>query len=276
MLGVVIGVLLGASFAVLGAGGGVIAVPVMMATLGFSLHQAMGASLVVVFVASATATVGHSRAHRVEWSAVMWLAPAAAVGAVLGAWLHPQVPERVLALALSSVLVLAIVLVLLRPKETAALRWRLGLPLLGVAVGGLTGLLGVGGGFLWVPLLGSMVGLPTHRAVATSAALITSSSFAGALTVVLGASVPLALVAPLAVGAMGGALLGVPLSGRLPSRAIRTGFVVVASLVAGTMALRAAKGPLPNGHSASQRATVSAPSARSASELSSNAARAAA
>ena len=239
VFGFVIGVLMGVTFAVLGAGGGIIAVPVLLLLFSLPLGQATGAGLGIVFAAALTSAVGHARAKRVDWATLAMLGPTSMVGAVLGARLNPLLPERATA-GLFSVVLLAATVSLFRKKPEgagAARRWvLLGV---GLALGVLTGLLGVGGGFLLVPMLVGLARLPLHRAVGTSAALIALSSLAGGATALLATPALLPLVLPLAAGAVLGAVVGVPLSGRLPERALRVGFAVLSSIVAIGMAFKA-------------------------------------
>jgi uncharacterized membrane protein YfcA len=78
-----------------------------------------------------------------------------------------------------------------------------------------------------------------HRAVGTSAALIALSSLAGGVTAMLNKPELMAVVLPLAAGAVLGAVLGVPLSGKLPERGLRIGFASLSSLVALGMGAKA-------------------------------------
>lgn len=239
MFGFVIGLLMGLTFAVLGAGGGIIAVPVLLLLFSLPLRDATGAGLAIVFAAALTSAVGHARAQRVDWKTVLVLGPTTMVGAVLGAKLNALVPERLTA-GLFALVLLAATASLFRKKPEspkAAPRWKvLGV---GLALGVLTGFLGVGGGFLLVPVLVGLAMLPLHRAVGTSAALIAMSSFAGGVTAMVTRPELMTLVLPLAGGAVVGALAGVPLSGRLPERGLRVGFAVLASSVAVGMAVKA-------------------------------------
>jgi uncharacterized membrane protein YfcA len=97
----------------------------------------------------------------------------------------------------------------------------------------------VGGGFLLVPVLVGLAMLPLHRAVATSAALIALSSLAGGVTAMVTKPELIALVLPLAGGAVLGAVLGVPLAGKLPEKKVRVGFAVLSVTVAAGMVVKA-------------------------------------
>lgn len=239
MLAFVTGLLMGLVFAVLGAGGGIIAVPVLLVLFKLPLSSATGAGLGVVFAAALTAAIGHARAKRVDWRVALILGPGSMLGAVLGARLNALVPERITAALFALVLVLATASLYLKkndaPREAA--KWVL--VVTGLGLGVLTGFLGVGGGFLLVPALVGLAALPMHRAVATSAALIAASSFSGAATTVVRDPALMTLILPIAAGAVVGAVLGVPLAGKLPPKPLRVAFTVLALTVAAGMAWKA-------------------------------------
>lgn len=109
----------------------------------------------------------------------------------------------------------------------------------GLGLGVMTGFLGVGGGFLLVPALVTLARLPLKSAIGTSLAIITGASLSGALTYVLEGAAPMGLVAPMGAGAVLGALVGAPASGKLPERPLKIGFAVLALTVSLGMAFKA-------------------------------------
>ncbi len=238
MSGFVIGLALGLVFAVLGAGGGIIAVPVLLAVFSLPMNDATGAALAIVFTAALTSAVGSARAGRVDWRAVGLLGPMTMLGAAVGARVNTFIPERLTAGLFALVLVLATVALFKKRPETPQ---RVATPVLlvsGLGLGLLTGVLGVGGGFLLVPALVTLAQLPLPRAVGTSTALITLGSLAGGVTTLVTKPHLVGVVGPLAAGAILGAVLGVPLGGKLPERALRLGFASLSVVVAAGMALK--------------------------------------
>ncbi len=244
MFGFVIGLVMGLVFAVLGAGGGIIAVPVLLLLFSLPLRDATGAGLAIVFAAALTSAVGHARAKRVDWRTLVLLGPSTMLGAVLGAKLNALVPERITAGLFALVLLTATASLFRKKNEQASRAPKWVLLAAGLVLGVLTGFLGVGGGFLLVPVLVGLAMLPLHRAVATSAALIALSSLAGGVTAMVTKPELIALVLPLAGGAVLGAVLGVPLAGKLPEKKVRVGFAVLSVTVAAGMIVKAAF-PLP-------------------------------
>lgn len=239
MFGFAIGLIMGLVFAVLGAGGGIIAVPVLLLLFHLPLSQATGAGLAIVFAAALTSAGGHARAKRVDWRTVLLLGPMTMVGAVLGAKLNTLVPERVTAGLFALVLLGATASLFRKKGETTGSAPKLALLATGLGLGVLTGFLGVGGGFLMVPVLVGLAKLPLHRAVGTSAALIAMSSLAGGITAIVTHPELMGLILPLAGGATVGALLGVPLSGKLPEKGLRIAFAVLSLSVAAGMTAKA-------------------------------------
>lgn len=240
MMAFVVGALLGVVFSVLGAGGGILAVPVLLIGFKTSVSEATGAGLAVVWVAAIAGTISHGRAGRVDARVALTFGLPSVLGAVGGAKLHALVPERVTVGLFALVLLTAVAAMFRKKPEAAAApvaTWAI--VVAGVATGVLTGFLGVGGGFLVVPALTLWAALPLHRAVGTSMAVIAMSSLSGAVVHLLAGHVPLSLVLPMGAGAVVGAVLGAPLSGRLPERPLKIGFAVLAFGVALSMGAKA-------------------------------------
>lgn len=230
MTSFLVGLGLGVVFSLLGAGGGILTVPILLEGFHLPLAQATAGALAVVWAASVFGTLGHARGKRVLWKAVLWFGGPSMLGAVAGAKLNPLVPERV-TLVLFSTVLLAATAFMFRKKREAAAEPRLDPRFLvpaGLVLGVATGFLGVGGGFLIVPVLVGAAHLPLKQAVGTSMAIIAASSFSGAATYVLAGEAPMHLVLPMGGGAILGALVGAPLAGKLPERPLRLGFAALA------------------------------------------------
>ncbi len=240
MLAFAVGIVMGLVFAVLGAGGGIIAVPVLLALFSLPMSSATTGSLAVVWAAAVTATFGHGRAKRVDWRVALAFGLPSIAGAMVGARLNALAPER-LTMALFALVLLVATAAMFRKKPEAPTAAALPVVLAaGLGIGVVTGFLGVGGGFLVVPALVTLAQVPLHRAVGTSAAIIAGSSFAGALTTLVRDPALVALVLPIAGGAVLGALVGAPLAGRLPEQPLRYGFAALALTIAVAMGWRAA------------------------------------
>lgn len=220
---------------VLGGGGSLFIVPILLFVFHQDISMATGTSLVVVLAGALVGAVGHFRAGRLNVRALLSFGPASMGGAVIGALLHGLAPERVVFAVLIVVLLSASVRMLVgaipqRNETEVVPLWRT--TVLGSGFGMLTGFVGLGGGFLIVPALvwGGRIAL--KEAIGTSVALIAVSSATAAVTCIAQGHVDFELATSIGGGAVLGALLGAPLSGKLPERPLRLGF--------GTMVLAAA------------------------------------
>ncbi len=234
LLALALSTLIGVSLGLLGGGGSILAVPVLVYVARVDVHAAIGMSLAVV---GATALVGglvHARAGRVDLRAAALFAGAGMLGAPVGAQATHAVAPRVL-LLLFATLMLAVGSLMLRrvgPARTATPPPHpSAVPAAGFVVGLLTGFLGVGGGFLIVPALTLLAGLPIHSAVGTSLLVIAANSAAGLAGHLGRGESPLGLTAAFAGAAAVGALGGVRLGGRLDPARLRRGFAASVILV---------------------------------------------
>ncbi|MBW0102954.1 sulfite exporter TauE/SafE family protein [Pseudonocardia sp. KRD291] len=242
--GLVIGALLG----LVGGGGGILAVPALVYGLGLPLAEAVPASLVVIGLASAVAVAPRAR-REVNWRLAAVIGVAGTPTAIAGAVVNPLLDQRWLMLVFAAIMVAAGVRMLRGTDEAGGVcelpgggvAWRRCLPravAVGLLVGFLTGLLGVGGGFLLVPALIVALGLRTPTAVATSLVIIVANSAAGFVPY-LGASATgmnWSIIIPFAGAAIVASLPAGRLARRLTAATLRRGFAVLVLLVAAGVA----------------------------------------
>ncbi|MBC9717447.1 sulfite exporter TauE/SafE family protein [Streptomyces sp. TRM66268-LWL] len=237
--GAVIGIALGA----LGGGGSVLAVPALIYLLGFSPVGATAASLVIVTLTSVTGLVAHAGEGNVRWRTGLLFSAAGIGPAMLGGALAVQIPAAVLTAAFG-VVAGAAALRMLRTRRAVegAVTVRPGrVAAAGGGLGAVTGVLGVGGGFLAVPALVSVVGLRMQNAVGTSLLVITVNSLA-ALATRAGTVEGLdwAVVGPFVAAAVLGAWDGKRLAARVSGPTLQRIFALVLLAVAAFMLLDAA------------------------------------
>jgi uncharacterized membrane protein YfcA len=176
--GLGVGLLMG----LLGGGGALLTIPVLAYLLGYEVNDAVAGGLVVVGLASAFALLAHLRAGNVDVRRGLIFALAASGAAYLSARLGAHLNGNVRMLIFAAVVLSAAVAMFRSHHEAAAAAKegsRVVLPAAAVSVGTLTGLIGVGGGFLAVPALTAAGGLSMRRAVGTSALIIALNSVAG-------------------------------------------------------------------------------------------------
>ncbi|OQO91013.1 permease [Saccharomonospora piscinae] len=246
---------IGAVLGALGAGGAILAVPALVYGVGQPLAVAIPTSLAVVALSSLAALLPKSRRAVVRWPVALVFGAAGVPATFAGAALGGLLPQRWLLLAFAALMVVVAVRMLRGGGDHAgacrtsdgSVNWRSCLPkavVAGAAVGLLTGLFGVGGGFVIVPALGLLLGLTSHEAVATSLVVVVLNSLSGlvAHADAVGDIDP-GVFAAFATAALVVAAGAATVSSRVPARVLRTGFAVVVLAVAAFVAVAATVAP---------------------------------
>lgn len=239
-----IGLLLG----LLGGGGSVLMVPMLVYVAGLEAKEAIGTSLLVVAVTSLVAMLGHARRGRVCWKTGLVFAASGMVGAYGGGRGAEYLPGGVLLLLFGGVMLATAVAMLWGRNEDAAqivavrsCPRDVPVPAIlfdGLVVGGLTGLVGAGGGFLVVPALNLLGGLAMHAAVGTSLFVITLNSSAALVAYFSHALIRMELALPITAAAVVGSLLGGRIVARVRGRSLRRGFGAFVALIGGFLLYR--------------------------------------
>ena len=166
----------------LGSGGSILTVPVLVYLLGQDEKTAIAGSLFVVGTIALAGSLQYLRSRLIDWRNVFIFGLPGMAGTYLGAFIAAFVPGIVqltlfaLVMLLASYLMLRPVTLSDDPHEPRA-AWKIAID--GLIVGVITGLVGVGGGFLIVPALVLLGGLAIHQAVATSLVIIALKSYSG-------------------------------------------------------------------------------------------------
>jgi uncharacterized membrane protein YfcA len=223
----------------LGSGGSILTVPVLVYLVGQPEKLAIAGSLAIVGGISLIAVLPYAWRREVDWHSAIWFGAPGMLGAWLGAhvsqWLRGDAQ-----LLLFALIMLIAAWRMFRHSgagadpatASAASAATSRLAMSGLAVGLITGLVGVGGGFLVVPALVLLVGLPMRRAVATSLVVISTNSLSGFLKYlsVLKAThlvLDWHVIATFVLVGGGGTLAGNMLGARLPQARLRQGFAVL-------------------------------------------------
>jgi len=229
--------LVGLSLGLLGSGGSILTVPVLVYLAGRDERTAVLESLVIVGAIAATGALVQFRRGRVDLRWAAYLVGPGLVGAWFGAALHRRVPAHVTALAFALLVLLAAFELLRRAgrrvEPSGSVRASSAL-LAGAGVGLLTGFLGVGGGFLIVPVLVLFARLPLERATGTSLVVIAANAFAGFVAHGLAPDAPpldLELVGVFTALGIAGSLVGLELAPRLPAARLQRVFALLLALV---------------------------------------------
>lgn len=189
LLGYALAVLIGLTLGLLGGGGAILTVPVLHYVMGYDVKIAIPMALVVVGLTAGFGAFNHGRRGAVDGRSVLAFGPPAIAGSLLGADVGIRVDDRIQLAVLAVVLLLASVSMLRSaaparetPEGEEPARPPRPVPLVilvGGFVGFMTGFTGVGGGFLYVPALSLLEGLPIKRAIGTSLVLIVLGCAAG-------------------------------------------------------------------------------------------------
>ena len=243
IVGLLLAALMGITLGLLGGGGSILAVPILKYALGFGAKEAIASSLALVGATSLFGAASHWREGRVRWRTGLVFGLVAMAGAYLGAEYLAPFLSGATQLALFGVVMLVAAFLMFRESESArdaagtekgslASTYLLLLLGLGGAVGILTGLVGVGGGFLIVPALVLLAEVPMKEAVGTSLLVIALNSFAGFAGYLGEVSFrwgPLALFAALAVA---GSFAGTYLVRFVPQGALKRSFALLLIIMA--------------------------------------------
>ncbi|MCA2251373.1 sulfite exporter TauE/SafE family protein [Mycobacterium intracellulare] len=270
IIAVISGVLLGLCLGTLGGGGSILAVPILVSALGVGPRPATSASLIIVGLTSAVAAIAHARGGRVRWKAATAFGVIGSTTAFAGSVLNRAVDPQILMIAFSVLMVAAAIGMLRRttqpeqqqdlaaadahhtacapttpPAAAPATRprthvaWAAKFVATALAVGFLTGFLGVGGGFLIVPALVLAMDYSMPIAVGTSLVIIAITSAAAFAARLPAAHIPWTLVASFTAAAIAGSLSGTAISERISGAKLTRSFAVALIAVAVYVALTA-------------------------------------
>ncbi|MCE7081806.1 sulfite exporter TauE/SafE family protein [Streptomyces sp. ST2-7A] len=231
---VVLALLIGVSLGLLGGGGTILTVPLLVYVAGMDAKEAIATSLFVVGVTAAVGVIGHARGGRVRWRTGALFGAAGMAGAWAGGLLGGHVPEAALLVAFAIMMIVTAGAMLRGRRPGAsdvgegahgAERLPAGRVLLdGSVVGLVTGLVGAGGGFLVVPALALLGGLPMPVAVGTSLLVIAMKSAAGFAGYLTAVPIDRALAGAVTASAVVGSLAGARLAGRVPAAGLSRAF----------------------------------------------------
>ena len=248
-----IGFLIGLSLGTLGGGGSILAVPALVFAAGENPKQATATSLVLVGVASLVGIVPHWRGGRVRVGLGLAFGLAGVPGSLLGSAINKRMDPDVLLLAFSVLIVIAAwrmvtgcpsctkvgeeaalaagegsrgnggsIDVTVDVTHRAKVERAFAIVAAGTGVGFLTGLFGVGGGFVIVPALTLLLGLSMPVAIGTSLLVITINSAVALASRIATTTIDWAVTIPFTISAVVGVLVGGRLAGRLdPQKSLR-------------------------------------------------------
>lgn len=224
-----------------GGGGSVLTVPALVFLLGQRPHSAGTASLVIVGISALIGLLARARAGQIRWAAGVGFGAIGTLTAVAGTILGRDLDPDILLLAFAAVILMAALPMLRRPTDTPAalLATELASParfilivIAGAVTGLATGLFGVGGGFLVVPVFVVALRWPIQIAVGTSLLVIVINAIASLSARVTTESFNWTVIIPVTIGAVIGTLLGKAATDRLSSTSLSRVFAALLVAVA--------------------------------------------
>jgi len=251
VVALVLAIFVGVALGLLGGGGSILTLPILQYVVGMEAHSAIAASLFVVGTTSLFALIPHARMGRVDVRVGLLFGAASMIGAFLAGRSASLIPPGVLLVLFAVMMVVTAVAMLRgrtnkkdgpevgtverpRPRFTprglasnGSRRRYGGLALIvveGLVVGAITGLVGAGGGFLVVPALVLLGGIPMRIAVGTSLMVIALKSFAGFAGHASQVTLDWPLVLGLTGAALVGSLIGARAAGLVDPLRLRRGF----------------------------------------------------
>ena len=195
MLTLIIGALVvGITMGLLGSGGSAITVPLLVYVVGHSGKASIAESMAIVGAISVFAAIPYARSSNVDWPSVIFFGIPGMLGTLVGAILGGWADESIQLVVFGIVLMLAAAFMIRKAwfqtqeqrieqstdqQHQFGIQDRVVMAIEGLAVGALTGFVGVGGGFLIVPALIALAKLPIRTAIGTSLAIIAAKSVVG-------------------------------------------------------------------------------------------------
>ncbi|MEM1043797.1 MAG: sulfite exporter TauE/SafE family protein [Bacteroidota bacterium] len=241
--------LVGLSLGLLGSGGSILTVPVLIYLVGQPEKEAIAESLGIVGLIALSGSVLNAVQKKVDWRSVALFALPGMVGTAVGATLSGFVSGLV-QLTVFAVTMLAAAVLMFRGRPEAegerSPPWGL-VAFQGLLIGVLTGFVGVGGGFILVPALVLLVGLPIHVAIGTSLTIIVLNSASGFVRYLgvlaeAGLSVDVQLVGVFGAVGVVGSVIGNRIGARVPRQQLRKGFAVFLVVMAAYILWRSVPG----------------------------------
>ncbi len=240
VIGHLLAICIGLSLGLIGGGGSILAVPILVYVMGVASKGAIAMSLAIVGTVSLIGAIPHWLQGNVNLKTALLFTPAAMVGAYMGARIAglPFITGTFQLICFGIVMVVASVLMIRKSHSKPALahgdtpmdgtkdphhHWLL-IPAEGVGVGVLTGFVGVGGGFMIIPALVLLGGIPMKEAIGTSLLIIAAKSATGFLGYLNQVSIDWALVISFTLAASIGTVVGSYLTRFIDAKQLQKGF----------------------------------------------------
>lgn len=238
VLGVAVGFASGILSGLFGVGGGIVTTPAVNALLGGTAIEAVATPLPVIVPSAVVGSYTYAKAGAVDFAAARWSAIAGIPAATLGAYLTELANVHALLVVTAGLIALSAVRLIwsrearVARHETDPRAWRF--CVIGATAGGLSGLLGIGGGIVMVPAFTAWIAMPVKRALGTSLLVIPALAIPGTIVHAVLGHVDWAIFLVLTLGVVPGARIGaqIALGARERSLRLAVGLFLLAVAVA--------------------------------------------
>jgi uncharacterized protein len=214
LIAITCGAFVGLTLGLIGGGGSIVATPMLLYLVGMPPHMALGTGALAVSANAFFNFFGHWRAGNVRWAEAALFAATGVVGALIGSTIGKAIDGQRLILWFA-LMMIVIGLAMLRPRKggssvAAPLTLMSGVlvTFIGLCVGLLSGLFGIGGGFLIVPGLILATNMPMINAIGTSLFAVGAFGLATALNYAASGFVDWLVAAEFIAGGVVGGFLG--------------------------------------------------------------------
>ena len=251
-IGVFVGVLMGLT----GAGGGILSVPLLIFLLHLPVAEAGPVALTAITISAGVGAAIGFQAKLLRYKAASFMALFGLLLSPLGLWLAQKAPNTPLLIIFSFVLMYVSIRMLVQVARTLSgkivqspkappcqldpsvgkLIWTApcarALMLAGATAGFLSGLLGVGGGFILVPALNKFTDLPMKSIVATSLGVLAIVSAGGAFISLASGTLNMPIAVPFSIGSLLGLLFGKYLEKKISGPRVQQIFAIFTLIIA--------------------------------------------
>lgn len=241
ILAIIVGILAGFISSLFGVGSGTIIVPAVIFLLGYEFHAAKAVSLLTIVFISIIGVYQHNKFKNVRWKFGLVLGVFGLFGSIVGSIASSYTPANILEAVFGVVLILVAVQMMRKPKPNEAKKGKMLIPVSGFTAGIIGGLLGLGGGIIFVPLM-YFIGIPIHNAVGTSLLAVFFTAIFGTATdisiKIMTVEIGLYVGIPMTIGAIASSGYGTIVANKLKDDKLKSYFVIYLVIIAVSMFLR--------------------------------------
>lgn len=254
-----IAIVVGIISSLTGIGGGSFIVPILIMFFNISTHKAVGTSLLIVIFTAISSTFAYYKQKRIDYKSGLYLIFGTIPGALIGAYLTNSFSSKELALLFGFFLILISfrmvysslkrnenvdhkksknekhgLLIEIKDSNGQIFKYHANIPLgmlFSIFAGISSGMFGIGGGALAVPIMHIIVGMPIHIAIATSMFIMIFTSISGVIGHILLGNVLIELAIPLLIGIVFGTQIGALIARKLKAKILGTIFGLILILI---------------------------------------------